>query len=194
MFGCNLFDAPDLAVYFRQLMGLGEHNAFEYVGHIEETRLAMKRCLDKGLKGHALTVFRREVLDQEQVDWAALQRRYDTVYSDEHAIPTPIFGRFAPSIDQRVGAALRAPDRPPTPSRSPHCLRAPVADHRAVERRVARGGVERAHEDSTNQIAQRMTGEALSRFPPSDRNGYPRRSPCPWMSRCPIRFSPWWRS
>ena len=136
MFGCNLFDAPDLAVYFRQLMGLGEHNAFEYVGHIEETRLAMKRCLDKGLKGHALTVFRREVLDQEQVDWAALQRRYDTVYSDEHAIPTPIFGRFAPSIDQRVGAALRAPDRPPTPSRSPHCLRAPVADHRAGHARA----------------------------------------------------------
>jgi hypothetical protein len=100
LFGSNLFDDPELLPFFRQLMGLEAHNAFECVGHIEETRLALRRCLQKGLKGEALEVFQRELLGGplRTVDWAALEARYDRVHLDDHAIPEPVLGRVRPLL------------------------------------------------------------------------------------------------
>ncbi len=94
VFGSNLFDDEDLLPTFRQMLGLTEHTPFECIGEIDESRLAMKSCLEKGLSGKALNMFEQEVLSKGSIDWEQLERKYDAVYDTEHAIPSEIFSKI----------------------------------------------------------------------------------------------------
>lgn len=94
VFGVNLFDDPDLLHIFRQMIGLEEHTPFECIGEIDESRLAMKQCLAKGLSGKALEVFEREVLSDSSIDWEKLEEKYDKVYIEEHSIPDEVFQKI----------------------------------------------------------------------------------------------------
>lgn len=93
IFGANLFDDPDLETYWLQLMGLEEHNAFECVGHTEETRLAMRACLDRGLTGRALDIFEQRVLADASIDWERLSAQYLEVDQVNHNIPEAVFAK-----------------------------------------------------------------------------------------------------
>ena len=61
---------------------------------IDESRLAMKQCLEKGLSGKALEIFKHEVLGDSSIDWQKLEQKYDQVYETEHAIPDWIFSKI----------------------------------------------------------------------------------------------------
>ncbi|NEO68856.1 hypothetical protein [Moorena sp. SIO3H5] len=94
VFGSNLFDDDDLLPIFREMIGLAEHTPFECIGEIDESRLAMKQCLEKGLSGKALEIFKHEVLVDSSIDWQKLEQKYDRVYDTEHAIPDWIFSKI----------------------------------------------------------------------------------------------------
>ncbi len=53
----NLFDLPENQIWFKQMLGLGEHTPFECIGQIEESRLAFHLCKQKGLSGKALDFY-----------------------------------------------------------------------------------------------------------------------------------------
>ncbi|XP_074662059.1 UDP-N-acetyl-alpha-D-muramoyl-L-alanyl-L-glutamate epimerase-like [Tubulanus polymorphus] len=77
----NLLDLPENQVYYRQMLGLGKHNAFECVGQIDESRLAFELCKRKGLKGKAMDVYNNEVCQKFDKE-AAVERltEVDTEY------------------------------------------------------------------------------------------------------------------
>ncbi|MBO1053416.1 MAG: hypothetical protein HEQ25_15880 [Dolichospermum sp. DET73] len=62
VFKTNLFNDVDLLPTFREIVGLSAHKPFECIGEIEESRLLMKRCLERGLTGTALDMFTEEIL------------------------------------------------------------------------------------------------------------------------------------
>jgi UDP-N-acetyl-alpha-D-muramoyl-L-alanyl-L-glutamate epimerase len=97
LFQTNPFDDPDLQPYYRQLLGLGEHNAFECVGHVNESRIAMQKCVEKNLQGQAIELFKQEVQAEFLQDWRSLEQKYDRLY-DEHNIPPEIFERVKPYL------------------------------------------------------------------------------------------------
>ncbi len=94
VFGCNMFDDDDLLPIFRAMVGLEEHTPFECIGEIDESRLAMKKCLEKGLSGKAVKMFQQEVLVDSSIDWEKIQQKYNRVYDQEHAIPDWIFSKI----------------------------------------------------------------------------------------------------
>ena len=93
VFGVNLFDDQDLLPTFRQLLGLEDQTPFECIGEVEESRLAMKRCYEKGLYGRAMKVFVQEILANASIDWLQLEQKYLSVYEDSHLIPAEIMAR-----------------------------------------------------------------------------------------------------
>ncbi|MGD1872258.1 MAG: hypothetical protein ACFB02_04335 [Mastigocoleus sp.] len=93
VFKSNLFDDDDLLPIFEQMIGLSEHTPFECIGEIDESRLFMKRCLEKGLSGAALDIFSQNVLSDSSIDWQNIEQKYNHVYGDEHAIPEWVFER-----------------------------------------------------------------------------------------------------
>lgn len=94
VFKNNLFDDVDLLSTFREMVGLGEHTPFECIGEIEESRLLMKRCLERGLTGKALDMFTEEILSDRRIKWQEIEQKYNFVYSTEHAIPDWIFEKI----------------------------------------------------------------------------------------------------
>ena len=96
IFSDNLFDDPELLPYFRQMMGLDKHNAFECVGEIDEIRWALKRCHDMGFSGAALDLFGSEILENMDIRWDDLGAIYDRVDHEAHRIPPEIFTRVQP--------------------------------------------------------------------------------------------------
>ncbi|MBE9054475.1 hypothetical protein [Sphaerospermopsis sp. LEGE 08334] len=94
VFKNNLFDDVDLLPTFREMVGLGEHTPFECIGEIEESRLLMKRCLERGLTGKALDMFTEEILSDKRINWQEIEQKYNFVYSTEHAIPDLIFEKI----------------------------------------------------------------------------------------------------
>ncbi|EDX72506.1 hypothetical protein MC7420_3578 [Coleofasciculus chthonoplastes PCC 7420] len=94
VFGSNLFDDDDLLPIFREMVGLGEHTPFECIGEIDESRLAMKKCLEKGLSGKAIEMFKTDVLVDHSINWQQIEQKYDNVYDTEHAIPDWIFSKI----------------------------------------------------------------------------------------------------
>jgi UDP-N-acetyl-alpha-D-muramoyl-L-alanyl-L-glutamate epimerase len=92
LFHTNPFEAEELYLYYRQMLGLEEHNAFECVGNIQESRVAMQKCAQKGLTGKVMAMFQTDVQAQVLQDWEAIEQKYDRVYS-EHNIPQHIFDR-----------------------------------------------------------------------------------------------------
>ncbi|MDJ0616671.1 MAG: hypothetical protein QNJ63_07975 [Calothrix sp. MO_192.B10] len=94
VFGSNLFDDDDLLPIFTEMVGLSEHTPFECIGEIDESRLAMKKCLEKGLSGKALDMFKNKVLVDSSIDWQQIEQKYNQVYETEHAIPDWIFSKI----------------------------------------------------------------------------------------------------
>jgi hypothetical protein len=94
VFGTNLFDDDDLQPTFRGMLGLSKHTPFECIGEIDEIRLAMKKCLEKGLNGKALEMFKNEILSDNSIDWQSLEQKYAHLYETEHAIPDWIFEKI----------------------------------------------------------------------------------------------------
>ncbi|MDJ0800263.1 MAG: hypothetical protein QNJ51_26220 [Calothrix sp. MO_167.B12] len=94
VFGYNLFDDDDLLPIFTEMVGLSEHTPFECIGEIDESRLAMKKCLEKGLSGKALDMFKNKVLVDSSIDWQQIEQKYNQVYETEHAIPDWIFSKI----------------------------------------------------------------------------------------------------
>jgi UDP-N-acetyl-alpha-D-muramoyl-L-alanyl-L-glutamate epimerase len=86
----NLFDKECLYEYWQQLLGLTEHNAFECVGECAETRLAFKKCLEKGMTGKAIDLFVKSNI-METTNWAELEKKYGTVYENDILIPEQLF-------------------------------------------------------------------------------------------------------
>jgi len=93
VFQKNLFDDPDLLETFKQMLGLTEHTPFECIGEVNETRLYMKKCLEKGLVGQAIDLFQAEILDKYSINWPEIEQKYDHVYEMEHSVPDWIFDR-----------------------------------------------------------------------------------------------------
>jgi hypothetical protein len=94
VFKNNLFDDVDLLPTFREMVGLGEHTPFECIGEIEESRLYMKRCVERGLTGKALDMFTEEILSNSGINWQEIEQKYNSVYSTEHAIPDWVFEKI----------------------------------------------------------------------------------------------------
>jgi hypothetical protein len=90
----NLFDDVDLLSTFREMVGLSEHTPFECIGEIEESRLLMKRCLERDLSGKALDMFTEEILSDTTINWQKIEEKYNYVYATEHAIPDWIFEKI----------------------------------------------------------------------------------------------------
>lgn len=72
----NLLDSPKLELYYRQLMGLEAHNAFECVGEIEETKLAFEKCVERGITGKAIDCYIQEAR-LEQNTYQKLWEKYN---------------------------------------------------------------------------------------------------------------------
>lgn len=87
VFQKNFFNDPDLLQIFKQMLGLSKHTPFECIGEVDETRLYMKKCLDKGLSGQVLDLFQKTVLENQWINWQELEQKYDRIYHEEHAIP-----------------------------------------------------------------------------------------------------------
>ncbi|NES80168.1 MAG: hypothetical protein F6K10_00955 [Moorea sp. SIO2B7] len=94
VFQSNLFNDEDLLPIFRQMIGLDEHTPFECIGEIDESRLAMKQCLEKGLSGKVLNIFSQEILSNTSIDWQKIEQKYTYVYDEEHAIPDWVFAKI----------------------------------------------------------------------------------------------------
>lgn len=94
VFQTNLFDDEDLLPTFREMLGLSVHTPFECIGEIDESRLFMKRCLEKGLSGKVLEMFRQEILSDSSIDWQNIEQKYNFVYLKEHAIPDALFAKL----------------------------------------------------------------------------------------------------
>ncbi|MGK7942757.1 MAG: hypothetical protein AB4062_21885 [Crocosphaera sp.] len=94
IFRKNLFDDDDLIPTFRQMLGLSTHTPFECIGEINESRLMMKKCLEKGLSGKALDIFAQEILTDTSIDWQKIEEKYNSVYTQEHIIPDWLFNQI----------------------------------------------------------------------------------------------------
>jgi len=51
-------------------------------------------CLEKGLTGKVIDLFQSTILTDEQIDWDAIEQKYNHVYLSEHAIPEWIFSQI----------------------------------------------------------------------------------------------------
>ncbi len=90
----NPFDDPDLLLYYKQLLGIESHKSFECVGTVDESRFFMKKCSDKGLQGKAITIFKEEILSKLNLNWAEIEKKYDTVDYFRHNIPDTLFTKM----------------------------------------------------------------------------------------------------
>ena len=94
VFQSNLFDDRDLLPIFREMLGLSQHTPFECIGEIDESRLMMKKCLEKNLSGKALDMFVQEILSDTTIDWQKIEQKYNYVYETEHSIPDLLFNQI----------------------------------------------------------------------------------------------------
>ena len=69
----NLFNRHDLQLYYRQLMGLEAHNAFECVGEVEETKLALEKCVELGFTGESINCY----LQKARLDKSEYQKLWE---------------------------------------------------------------------------------------------------------------------
>ena len=94
VFRKNLFDDDDLISTFQKMLGLSTHTPFECIGEIDESRLMMKRCLEKGLSGKVLDIFAEKILTDSSIDWHKIEEKYNSVYTQEHIIPDWLFNKI----------------------------------------------------------------------------------------------------
>ncbi|MDJ1184730.1 hypothetical protein [Roseofilum casamattae] len=98
VFKSNLFDDEELLPFYKQMWGLSEYTPFECVGEVDENRLMMKKCWDKGVSGKAMDIFTKEVLSDSSINWHKIEQKYDYVYGEEHSIPNWIFGKIKDNL------------------------------------------------------------------------------------------------
>ncbi len=67
--GVNLLDIEENQLWFEQMLGLGAHTPFECIGQIEESRLALHLCKQKGVSGKAMRFY--EAFKQENFEQIA---------------------------------------------------------------------------------------------------------------------------
>jgi hypothetical protein len=104
----NLWDVPELQHSWRELLGLGEHNAFECVGEVDETRLAFERAEKDGGQGKAMDVFKKNFVPkgteptgtQVAVDYEALRAKFNRVYDFDHGVPEWIFKKVQANMER----------------------------------------------------------------------------------------------
>jgi hypothetical protein len=98
-FNENLLSVPELQVFWKELLGLSTHNAWECVGETDETRLAFRACAERGMTGAAMDLFREEVQSRLTAeDWQTMLDRFDRVHDERHNIPTELFHKLAPYL------------------------------------------------------------------------------------------------
>jgi hypothetical protein len=98
IFGANLFDEPEVAVIFLQLLGLEGHRPFECIGEVDSVRLACFFCVQKGMQGAILERFKREILPA--LPLASLLEKYNTIYRTEQGIPEVYNQRLWPLFEE----------------------------------------------------------------------------------------------
>ncbi len=91
VFKTNLFDDDDLIPTYEKMLGLSVHTPFECIGEIDESRLMMKRCLEKGLSGKTLDIFQKKILTNTSIDWQTIEYKDNNIYTQDHAIPDEFF-------------------------------------------------------------------------------------------------------
>ena len=111
----NLWDEPALQQYWLELLGLGEHNAFECVGEVDETRLAFYACSKQpDVGGKAMEVFLKTFVAKDEVekkggadpqgriivDYEALRMKFNHVYDVKHGIPEWIFAKVQANMKE----------------------------------------------------------------------------------------------
>lgn len=99
----NLWDVPALHQSWLELLGLGDHNAFECVGEVDETRLAFEACRRAGYTGKAMDTFTKHFAPkdaaeppkdgQKAIDYEALRAKFNQVYEVNHGIQAWIFDK-----------------------------------------------------------------------------------------------------
>ncbi len=92
VFGSNPFDDEDLIVHYKNMTGIEGHRSFECIGNIEECQLFMRKCIEKGLKGKMLNIFKNEILKKD-TDWLSLEKQFSQVHI-EHNIPALLFQKL----------------------------------------------------------------------------------------------------
>jgi UDP-N-acetyl-alpha-D-muramoyl-L-alanyl-L-glutamate epimerase len=99
----DLFDAPHLSSIWSHLMGMEAHNAFECVGSCQETRIALRMCIRRGMKGAVLDAFLKNFsMDAEPGD-----DTFKQVHA-EASVPLEVFEQFRTFLeaDEHPAAAL----------------------------------------------------------------------------------------
>ena len=79
----NLLDMPENQIHFEQMLGFGEHTPFDCVGQIEEARLALHLCFQKGLRGKAMHWH-----DKIEVEYEEIIEQFTRIYT-ENGLPKP---------------------------------------------------------------------------------------------------------
>ncbi|NEP01588.1 MAG: hypothetical protein F6K58_23610 [Symploca sp. SIO2E9] len=82
----NLLDSPELQLYYRQLMGLENHNAFECVGEIEENKLAFEKCVERGISGKAVDCYLQEARLEQNI-YQKLWKEYNEIDLSYQRLP-----------------------------------------------------------------------------------------------------------
>lgn len=100
----NLFDLPENQIWYRELLGLEKHKAFECVGEIEEVRLAFEICRRKGVKGKAIEMFAREF---PELDCKAIAEKYTDVNYNNPEIPSAIAKQILPQMEEAASSAQK---------------------------------------------------------------------------------------
>jgi hypothetical protein len=94
IFGENLLDKEENQLWYRQMLGLGEHTPFECIGMIDEVRIAFALCRRRGLSGRAMTMFENEV---PPFDPAVLGAKYRQVHPSP-TIPAWLWDKIEPEL------------------------------------------------------------------------------------------------
>lgn len=85
IFKINPFDDEDLIIHYKNMTGIEGHRSFECIGNIEECQLFMQKCIEKGLKGKMLEIFKQEISRTDK-DWRLMEEKFNKV-SSTHNIP-----------------------------------------------------------------------------------------------------------
>lgn len=92
IFGRNPFEDEDLIVHYKNMTGIEGHRSFECIGNIQECQLFMKKCIEKGLQGKMLNIFKHEIM-KEDTNWTLIENQFSQVY-DAHNIPDIFFHKI----------------------------------------------------------------------------------------------------
>lgn len=96
IFGMNPFDDDDLIVHYKNMTGIAGHRSFECIGNVEECQLFMKKCIENGLQGKMLDIFKNEILKKGK-NWILIEERFNQVHA-AHNIPNTVFQKIKTAI------------------------------------------------------------------------------------------------